>query len=483
MNGYNTQQQQNVLVNKLILTVSRSEYNDVYKRSYTLNANRPTLNRLESLFNNVNVGSNVTVSDPNIANFVPEIINLQSNPTGVVQIANGWNTQRLRFILEVESPLAGMNMVSYIQGYSEYHDPSLTGLVDPNMKFYINSITNVVRHVDPTSGRLITTPRSTYNVISDMFGIDKYQAVNEQQDSLIRPRDITEGMSVLDMYGDGVNTIVNMAGMKDNNAKTSSRVHNDPLKYFTSTVNAFIESKSLSGFSSDQTDILRNAGSILLEENIMSIPFIYKLHLLSGSFSPTWFTLGMLKQLNPNIENENKIHLINRNTYATYNKFSTMLDSDVTAATLQPTIEVMKATIIAHSINSIINECLLTELSVSFSNTTGEYVVFVSDVKSLIDGIDITSYANRAIARIRNILLPKVTDGNLTLVEANVTTDMLGDTSIGISVNMAPPIVFRFPTFADSLYSPVVSDTVTKNLMVNDFSSILDMTYSTRVDY
>jgi len=487
MNDFNMNYQfdinsSNVIIKRLLLIVTRPSYNDIYQRSYALHATRDTLNKLEAVFAQNGVAQNTPIKENILAQTIPEIVNLQANPLGIVKIPNGWSTQRIRFLLEVESNIGGITMVSYLQGFSEYYDPSITGLIDPNMLFYINSITNVVRQVDPVRGTYSVIPRSTYNVVTDLAGGSKYEEIDNGPDlKLIRPKDIVENISIMDMYSDNMTSVINTTGSIGGKANTSDRINNDPMKYFAKTINSFIEAKNLSDMSSDMTDVLRNASGMVTESSMMSLPFIYALHTITGQFTPTTFTLNVLKIIDPYLEN--KSHLVDNVNDILGNSYDTILDTNVTAEMLQPTPETLKASTIAQSLNSIMIECLLTSLDISFTNTLGQPVVVVSDAKSFIEGIDITAYVNRAVSRIKNILIPKITDGNMTLVEVYVHSDILGDTNVGIGLNMNPPITYRFPTFADSLYVPVLSDATNKASTIEDFSNILDLSYNVGHNY
>jgi len=65
MNNYSQMQtpQDGVTVKRLLLIATKKKYNDVYQRSYSLNANVGTLNKLEAVFNNAGVSHNSTITD------------------------------------------------------------------------------------------------------------------------------------------------------------------------------------------------------------------------------------------------------------------------------------------------------------------------------------------------------------------------------------------------------------------------------------
>lgn len=472
------QNQHGVSVKRLLLVATRKNYQDVYQRSYNLNANIGTLNKLEAVFSNAGVNNNAAITDNMLAQYVPEIIGLSHNPIGIAQIPNGWGTQRVRFMLEVESLVNGMTLVSYIQGFSEYYDPSLSGHIDPNMKFYINSVTNVVRMIDPANGVYKTVPKNTLNVVTDLAGGSKYEEIDSPHEDLklLRPRDIVEDISALDMYSADTDSILNTTGVVGATNETSNRENNDPIKYLSKTINSYIDSKNVSSMTSDPSDILKNAAGLLTETNLMSIPFIYALHSVTGEFTPTTFTMNIMQLIDPGIQT--KTNLIDNVNDIIAPSYNTMLDSDFTADMLNPTVETIKASNISQTINSIMLDCMLSSLDISFTNSGGQPVVVVSDAKSFIEGIDITSYVNRAVSRVKTILMPQITDSNQTIIEVFLHSDILGDTNISVSVNLQSAEVYRFPTFADSLYVPVIGNNQSKAGTVQDFANMFELTYN-----
>jgi len=468
---------QGVKINRMLLVTTRDSYKNIYQRSFNLNGDINTLNKMSAVFSNSGVGNNSSISDVIAAQTMAEAINIASMPLGIANIPNGWGTQRLRFILEVESYTGPMTIVSYLQGFSEYHDPSFTGKVDPTMKFYINSITNVIKTLDPVTGQMVITPKNTLNIITDLSGNKNYTEVERFDDfKLARPIDIMSTYGVLEKYGDMNGETYNHTGVVNSLTETSRRANNDPIKYMTSTLNSYIESKSLTGLTSNIGDISNTACGILNEESVINIPFMFLISRLTNDISPSSFNLNVLNRIDGLVSH--KINLIDNVNDLGNIPTNYKLDSDITADMLQPTVETIKSTTFAQSLNSAMLDNLLSNVSLSITNSSGQPVVVITDAKSFIEGINISKFVNNLVSRIKNIILPKITDNNQTIVEIHAHSDILGDTSLTISINMSPSEIYRFPTFADSLYSPVVTNSSTKESLVNDFGNLLDLTYN-----
>lgn len=471
---YNMQIPSNINIKRLYLVVTRREgYKDSYTRSYNLNVTHQTLGTLENVLHQVGVQNNQTVPDVAIARNLPNIMSINATPLGISEIANGWGTQRLRYIMEVESVIADTNMVNYIQGYTEFHDPSYNGNIDPNMRFFINSIASFTRMVDPISGMFIVKPHSNFNVITGNQGVG-YQEVTDTNLKLIRPTDVIGSISDIDTYGSDVGNIYNHADNVAGNVNISNRANNNPIKHFTRSINSYISSKNMCDTSHDQTNILTTAANSVSETNILSIPFIGALHSITGEPSPSGFTLDALSKLDPDIQH--KIILID-NSLDMAPVVNTILDTTDTEELYKPNMESVIASTVAQSISGVLIDNLLAEIDFSTTNITGENITAISNARSFVEGIDVTSYVNKVVTNINHILMPEISQNGLITVELFVHSDVLGDTSVAISLNGQPSVVYRFPTFADSLYTPVISNELNKQSFTDDMGLVLDTTF------
>lgn len=466
----------NVKIVKLMMFPTKKSYDQVYQRSFTLNATAENLNHIAVEFDKLGVRHGNKIPINTMGNTLNNIINVDNMPIDKVYIPNGWNTQRVRYIMEVESNTNGIITSSYIQGYSEYYDPSFNNNLDPNMLFYINSITNVIRTFDPITGVWNSRPYNTYNIISDLAGNPALQEVDNATKFLIRPQDINSQASMQEFSGNGIN--VGTYNCELNGlVKTSKRSNSNQFDYLNRTLNGFIESKALSSVSSNTSDIYMNAASGAGDTIINNSAFFELLRLAFGDVTPNKFTLNVLHSIDPSISEPGSIHLTTEKELDMFHMFNTILDTDHTEAMLQPTPETIKAYTIIQTVNSLMLDNLITKMSLSITNETGEPVVVVTDANSIIKGIDLTMYVNRVVAGVKNLLVNKITDNGYTLVTAHVQSDVLGDTSISIGLNGRPLTPYRMPTYADGLYSPMINSYQGMQGVVSDFMNITDLTF------
>lgn len=475
-----------VKISKILLFTTRTDYQQPWQRTYSIEATQGTVNKFQDIL--YNRGNNSKLSPVATASLIPEIVNIQNKPTGAAEIPNGWQTERLRFMIIAETTgMSGTKRVSYIQGFTEFSDVTNSGLIDPNMVFFINSITNTTHTIDQVYNRIIVTPTSTFNVVSDIFGGTRYQRGDIYDlPKLARPKDIIENNMTLEMHHPSDGRIINgSGGMGQNSAATTSRMNNDPLQYFSRLFNAFVDGKNVSTYTNNPIDVLQNAADCndVMESTLLEQPIIKAIHNVTGEISPTTFTMNVLLSIDPSI-NPNDIVVV-KNDYTPRPEaqhldqsiFNALTYGSDTADTLNPTAENLKAVTICHSINGMMLECLITRASISMTNMGGENLVIISDVNSFIPDIDLIWWTNKLQSRIANILMPKITDGGLTMIDAHVTTGITSDTSLTISVNNGPVYLYRFPTYADSLYTPTVTNSDNKALLTEGFQTLADASY------
>ena len=69
--------------------------------------------------------------------------------------------------------------------------------------------------------------------------------------------------------------------------------------------------------------------------------------------------------------------------------------------------------------------------------------------------------------------MPKITHNNNILLRCMLDISLITDSTINISINGQPEMIFRFPTFADSTYLPVISDKINRDNVVEEFQNLI----------
>jgi len=482
--------QSQLVITKMFAIPTEHTYHQMYQRSFSIGMNPGDANRLVDYFQAEGVGDNNQLSMVTAANQIGNMVGLSAAPTGRADIANGWDTQRLMFVLVVDEYINEMTRTThYVQGYSEHYDPTHTGRLDPNAMYYINSVTSVMHTVNPVTNAISSRVMSTYNLVSDASGNLGYAQVTEPDVGmeLVRPCDIMSTLRTNAMYGDnpGLNTVVKTTSL-GSGANVSRKSNNDPLKYFTDSVNSVIVAKSIATAHSSPADVLSNANGHVSEQPMGTNRFIHELARITGNLEPSSFTLNNLTRIDPSVSS--KITVVESGgIMADPTAYATGLDTEYTEGLLNTTETSTVAQTFVNSLTSNMSENLIVSMSGTVTNITGQPLTTISSVASFLEGVDITPYGNRVVNYVNAVIMPQLTMVGMRIVSIVFSCDLLGDTTVSVSIDNSPEVIYRLPTFADSLYTPVITDKMTKSAVVDDFESITDtvmsMGYSGSLSY
>lgn len=469
---------QSVRITKLIVIEAKTPSNKPWSRGYKLEGNIGTLQKLNHVMHH-NLrsygGGASRIEDVQIANKIPEIITVDMTPQKV-DIINGWGTPRGRFLMETTSYMGNKMFKTYLQGYTSYLDTTKTGMLDPEMELCINSVISTVTMRDPVNNQEITTATEFYNVIPNNTGehADMYEMMTEEGvvKKLIRPEDILTSLFLVEKHNDDGGYYVDSS---DNliSAQVSRKANNEMFKYFKNVTNSFIDAKNMAQNLADRADILCNAQVSVNEPDITKNPFFRAVFQHMGEYLISKIKLKTVVAIDPSL----RPTYVPRRNEIPVSTGPTFMETEDTADTLNPTPEVIRATIVTNMLPSFMCELMVTNISLSMTNKSGENVAIISDIRSFVDGLDPILQIDRMTARIINVLMPKLSDGGMTLFEIFVTADILGEITVAISLYNGPLMVYRWPAYADSLFTPVVTDGMSKQVLINDFQNVLEQTY------
>ena len=464
-----------MVINKLFISTSQ-RYRTPQIRSYTLNTTYDALNNIHDL---VSRGSRRNLDPLNLSRVVPGVIGLSR--IGInANIPYGWQQERLRFMMEVISDHALGKLFTYIQGYSDYYDASMSGHIDPNITLFINSVTEVLYFIDPNTGKDNFRILKAYNVFNNNYS--SYDNYDMDRLRVIRPLDVISNLDMLQVKEEDGYFIDTTSNFKD--VKTSRRINNDPMRYLSKVLDSHIQSRDLSSVGYSNRDLTSNAMALAAEDSLISNPFLATIHDMTGEINPTSFTIGFLDSLDRTLLTDPRrttmLRISENGHRLSTLRLPTSVDSlttNDTADFTQPSMEAVLAQEILGSIIDTMSSNFITEIVLSMTNDTVDMVpaVIPYSVSCFIDkaySIEI-EFCNRLITYIESVLMPKLTQNNNILLNCTLAISLNTDSTVNISINGQPEMIFRFPTFADSTYAPVISDKINQDNIVGDFENLI----------
>lgn len=474
------------IIERLIITETGS-YNNMFSRPYTLDTSPEKLNRFKDMVDSV-VATGARPPASSVAASTPGLVTPMSAPESLVPIVNGWENKRLRFNMVVRVKIMGSYRMYVYQGYSDYADFSISGHIDPNMPFTINSVTVANRTTGP-DGRMYDSVIDTFNVLQADVDAANLAAANAVAARTLRPTDVFVSSSVNNFteaaaYGN----VVDATGVLSPVPVASSRDNNEPTKYVSKVIGSYIVGNSLSDMGSSVSDSFINASNTAAETTLSDDFLMRVLGLISntGHHVQNNFTLSELSRLDDTLPS--RINLVKQ---VDKSRVSTSVVTPVSIVEANATgvhhvgqseywdnvsVTTTMAVTICNSINTIMSDLLLTKAAFTIAPGTSETgPVFVpANGKSLLN-LDINALLGKLRDRFLMEVYKDITHNGMIGVGLAVNADIFNETWVEISVNGQSPILYVLPTFVDSRLSPVVTyNTTNYNDTVADFGVLFD---------
>lgn len=410
-----------------------------------------------------------------IAGFSSQFISPSATPESAIQIVGGWQEQRLRFMLQIDTQdTTGMNTTTeFITGYTDHKGLSLqSNLLDPNMLFIVND-------VNTTRKTLAVTPmgnQTHYNHCDS-----SHILINDTYSGLMAPRQ-TYGLRPEDVFDqiDSNELAQNVGGdmfvhearnLLTKNATKSDRKNAVAPVYVANVLDAWLQSTKQ---ERDQptSQVMATAREVVASTPILQDPFMTYLRHRSGMMSTKSFTLQDLINIDSNSPNVVKFVPIGQIESAGLHQAGMSQNwggSDYTTVV---------ATSVGQTVPSYLSMCGLSNISFSADNLSqgGEANInIMAPPKSLSLGMDLVMPMQNFIFKLKTELLRTLSQSNMISYALEVKCDVLGETWINVSLNGQPAELFVFPTFTDALLAPV---TTTNNAILGsiagDFSELMN---------
>lgn len=451
-------------IRKLIIQETGT-YNQQWKRPFETGLQASGFNQILE-----NVDQAKAITPAALAGVANQFIHPSATPESTIIIPEGWNERRLRFFMEVETETqVGTIQTEYVVGYTNYSGLSFGGALDPNMVFYINS-------VNTTRKSFQNTPMGNMayqNVIdsSHILANDHYAGISTpNQLWRLRPEDvfgqIESNEIAQETQGDFLDTRLTI-----NREPIKSRRTNAVAPVFVSSIlDSYLQSQRGDINNSNRFELIENAKAAIKSQSISTDPFISFIRGNNSNAPCNQFTYADLQRLDPNVDNVRVVLSL------TPTLQSTIHTAGQTADWGGSTGETLFATCVSQSLPGyMLDHCINKFHFMSTNRDIGcNITTKVVDVKSLMQGIDITPHIQSLIFKLEKELLKDLSYNNQMDFMIDVRCDLIGETWINVSLNNGPIYTYVTPSFADALMSPVTSYDQNKVVAIaNDFENLM----------
>ncbi len=465
-----------IRITKLLL-IETGTYNHQYRRPYFASISNSSVMELsERLSHSDGLNTNV------IANMAPDFVKIQAAPESQIIIPNDWATPRLRFHMEVVIDTGLGTIVENVQGYSEEQGLSLQGSINPNMMFYINSVTKSRKHFENVPGM----GRIEYNNVvgsAHLLANNDYSTPYDNNVSRIRPMDVFQSMKRSHLIG--VDSFIDDSVAHNHNTVMSRRSNNIPTNYMASIISAYASTNLQNSIEADFNPTEGNtydvASSHVEEDMLVRDYFLRTLSQIQGKPSTNMFTFRDLVTIDSGVPS---VTAVNRRGETTRTSFSNhQVGSTAYWNTADNTT--VAATALSNALPALMMELGLTGIVFKSTNRTigCQPHTEIINVESF-SNIDLSKIMQVFVMRLEREIINYLTDRNMVDYAIEMRVDLLGETWASVSFNNEPFTDFVTPSFADALLVPVLTaNRQLVNTMACDFDALLSTVVPTHSQF
>ena len=478
-------------------------YEDMVNRAFYANITNQSINSIvEEVLRRGQVNE--------VSSTTNNILQVGANPISVATISGGWRERRYTFRMSIRcTPIK----TSLYDSRNSRYDLILTGYSDPSTDFVINRggvavpDMNLTFHIN-TMKRVAVSGHdgaTVSGVISNGVSTPSAFTNNNAITTSISPGDIVDSL-----------TATEQARVYNGKAIThGSNPHNTTLGFFKNhfigkgyvneMINSLVDGVNTTFNTSIALantfkggmsgSIFSRAGTLMVNTDIESDPFIMVLTEYSarqlGTTGDPIFNLSTLQMIDPTFNSDR----VEYHTGDEYNRFASdgIVSTNNTQSLYGASVMHAIATELHNIIMSLMSTKFLSVLELHMGNNyvfdgIGGHFEPWCMIPSSPDGTLRAAFAYQAVhvapeiaakqlygtvtGYFKSVIDPLLSAGGIRKYTATVMADNVNDTTIVLNFEDEGDVVYRFPTFADMNYSPLVADQDTKDKMVTNMGTL-----------
>lgn len=459
----------NKRIAKLIIQQTGT-YNQQYLRPYEVSMNGTSQKEI------INIASRAAQITPTIlANVANQFISPSATPEGLVGIVNGWETQRLRYLLHIETEdnMGGITNCYYV-GYTDHPGISYGGAIDKrDMIFHINAVhkSTTITHRHATGTMVENKLVDASQIIVDP-GYDSYSTQNKLYG--LRPEDVFVSIENQELRA-GLDNSNDFYDARDsfNSAPKKSKMSNNVVgRYVSGIIDSWKQTRGQAEMYRSEESLRQDAVALVESDPIAKDVFMSFLQSTNGvATNSSVFRYMDLYNFDPNVDNVTYIVPTTSSGHS-----DGMHRAGQTSHWNGTDYATQFAAMLAQQIPYYMLQHGFMTARISSTNHTygGEIVTLVEHYASLNQGYDQASAVQAFTFKLNTELLNGLSHQGQTAFNLVLNCDLLGETWISVSINGAENIDYVVPSFADSLTAPIMTHDFNRVANIaSDFDNIM----------
>lgn len=443
----------------------RPGYQDMYLRPFSANATPELINRLAE---DTRGGDDLTPAS--LSRTAGQIIRPASNIGETAIIASGWSEPRLMFLATVMMRKTQSTVVTLeISGYTDYmgvHRGIRGVSIDPELRLYFNSVTEIARHKfdRPGSGTGWMSRINNSNHFITSQVLPDFSLGNSGT-QIMRPEDVfhVAPQSLLqDSFSQRVAKETNYQDMRttltSRQPRFSNRMNDSSTRYLHRSISALATANEGHDYSPvhdldrDVPSIMMDARAQVREHTVSSNPFFSELSRDTRILDQGFVTFGELAELNPDFNFDDvKIYFMDPKLARAMENTSGWRGGDNTT---------IAATQIARALPTYMTLHQISYIEFDADNLGGmdETVILIPQCLPIIGERISMQALDRFEQRLKTELFVDMLPWEDCAFSLQVRASLGADIEIKLQITGEDPGDFIFPVFCDSLVAPVLTD-------------------------
>lgn len=421
------------------------------------------------------LAGNGVVSNQLMKTIAPNVLAPSAIAASPVNISNGWSNRRHLFMMELEIIPRRMAtpITYYLQGYTEYDGSTRSGLIDPNMRFFINSYLATQRCRIMGAGGMVQEVEQVLENNQITNGSFYNAATGQAMDPiLMRPMDLVSVMQTNWMANSVLprnSNITDARIMLDaTDAKVSTRANNLATDYMTRLANGFLQASSDAAGVDARATVLSSTMGSVADGSLNTVSFFSMLRQVRNNplLPLNHFTMMELMRMDATVPQRTVVLSrsapIMASTHQTGSNLALPMSSVVDGEQWNNlSVENNVAVALQAGIPHIANSMLLQVVAFTAIYSANNWQVNLTGARHFSKAVLHNQYQmfkNRLISELLfGISLRHNNPG--AMIAINGFYDLFGASKFDISIDGRKAVEFFSPSFCDSLIAPIISPT------------------------
>lgn len=431
-------------------------YNDAVVRPYEVNLQNDTVNDILDL----TMQNNMRPSSVNMASIAPNVLSLVGREQGIVQIPGGWDTRRMRFMLEIRERPVGLGAdttyYTIVQGFTSHMGASLQGSIDPNMRFFVNSFVRVQEYLanTPHGPRTFQRVERSGQLLNGQLLM---QGTGTAPTLFLRPADVHGGLQVQTDRNLMSSEVIDFRRQSfgGQNSVFNSHENNTAASYLNRLIQPAAQAAMTSAYGGGhQTPIDRAASSAVANEpQVADSPFLHWLHRAHHVVNGAHFTMAELADLDPSVGPRVQYNPIAQ-------QYLGAMPSRGTEATWTGgEVETIMATKLMNALPGLMWQNFIGMVAVRMNNKLGQgRVSLVADRLQEFTKLALPELKERFVHDLTEVVARDMSQNNQIGFEVGITGTILGDINIDITIGARQSVRFVAPAFGSGVLNPMFTN-------------------------